>query len=962
MAARHVQTTQQTPLTDRQDAASHGNAKQPSGPCNYRNLNVGGNVPKCGCLRFTSMPLERPGSDSATSQSGWCVCEHHSCFHNRDPVDGHSISGVSMVEEAQTPKQSTHQTPAQPRLQYMQNEQEVGWAEDDFLPGIQRSNFNKFGASMESLPAIPSQCLLPSETGSRASSSHAGYSRPFGGRGLDTLSHIPKPNTLSLDPPAIGRAVIGDNGKVMQIYEDSNGQGQLQSLTEIATPSRRSSQDLDAEVTYTRNATAVQKALHTITEGNEVTMTLRPSEDTHAGSNNAISATLHNESNDDNLLPKIRSIMNHVADYPETKRNHEYRLDQLENSSFSHPVIEEMKDQHEMLDTRVHDLEIRMEDVEKHNLYETSSVGSKQIMGASMDSRSSSALISHAINNLDSSRIEALEAQILELQAIATPSHLRPWEVEVVFLPFGPQLMGIWSTKDAMSQRPRMNSASGDEWTQTQQSGAATDQARLTTHHEAIAWDVCAADLDEDTTPWLIPRACNAGSRVDQRLRSRGLVRKILVKGPDARDVQAAMLSAFGDLPGILARDPYSDRHRESTWPDSLAQYFGLRVPWIPLRKDHKISALRFLNVSEMVTPALWTVNFLSSSVVMRSTGLRRLYVTHPDSYIQHLGSTVSWTWQKLRQLDRVYPDLVIRHTPEADAVEPCWEFDARYDTVPSLNSSFSSHHSLSIRQISHEDMEPRSPSDHFSSAPASPTTSTTPTSLPAYPKLPISPLRERNPFRPPVRTTSMPLVPIKTSPSQSSKRPLVSYDAERETQSSPGGQWPIPLHISKRHRTRSPSRPRDTPRWSTGPPSPYAYVDEFNHKRGSTPFAYATPHSNGPYVERHQNGNSSGEDDDYDEEGEEELGSTTDNESEIGGGEKNALSDFDADEWEGVEEHDSRIAGTIESLRQENEDSGSESCPSEYPSTQPEVSGNACTKAGFRIHVDDEIDLPDTY
>jgi len=875
-------------------------------------------------------------------------------------MEGNSLSGVTLVEEAQILRQQPHQTPTQPRLQYMQDGPQVGWTEDDCLPGTQPSNFIKFGASMESLPAIPSQCLLPSEIGSRASSSQAGYARPFGGRGLDTLSHIPKVNTLSLDPRIVGRAITGENGKMMQIYEDSNGQGHLQSLTEVATPSRRSSQDLDAEALHTRNITTVQKALQTISEGNEVTMTLRPSEDAPAGSDHAVSATLRKESSDDNLLPKIQSIMNHVADYPETRRNHEYRLDQLENSSFSHPAIDDLKDQHEMLDTRVHDLEIRLEDVEKHNLYENSSIGSKHIMDGSMDSRSSSALISRAIENLDNSRIEALEAKILQLETFAAPSHSRPWEVEVVFLPFGPQLTGIWSIKQAMSQRSRMNSTSGDEWTQTQQSSAAIDQARLTSHHEAIAWDVCVADVTDDDTPWLFSRACNTGSVIDERLRSRGLVKKICVKGPDARDVQAAMLSAFGDLSAILAQDPYSDRHTESAWPNSLAQYLGLRIPWVPLRKDHKVSALRFLNVSEMITPALWTVNFLSSSVVMRSTGLRRLYVTHPDSYVQHLGSTVSWTWQKLRLLDRVYPDMSVRHTPEADADEPCWAFDARYDTMPSLNSSFASHHSLSIRQVTHEDIEPTSPSDHFSSAPASPATSTTPTSLPPYPTLPLSPLRERHPFRPPARTTSMPLILNKSSPSQTSKRPLVSCDVEHVTQSF-SAHGPVPLHISKRHRTRSPSRPRDTPRWSTGPPSPYAPIDDFNYKRGTTPFAYATPHSNAPYIERQHSVDSSGDDDDYHDN--EERGSTTDIESEFGGGEQNALSDFNADEWEGVdEEHDSPLVSMIESLKHEKEDSGSESCPSEYPSTQPEVNGNACTKAGFRIHVDDETNLPGRY
>jgi len=186
-------------------------------------------------------------------------------------------------------------------------------------------------------------------------------------------------------------------------------------------------------------------------------------------------------------------------------------------------------------------------------------------------------------------------------------------------------------------------------------------------------------------------------------------------------------------------------------------------------------------------------------------------------------------------------------------------------------------------------------------------------------------------------------LIPVKSSPSQPSKRRIASFD--HETQSSPT-RAPSALHLSKRHRTRSPSRPRDTPRWSVGPPSPYPFED-FERKRGTTPFAYATPHSNGPYIDNHISGELLGDED-------EERGSTTDD-SELDGGDRNALSDY-ADEgqaedvWEGLQdepEYESRNAG--KSLRHDDEES--DSCPSEYPSTQPPEAGNI--KAGFLIHVD---------
>jgi len=791
---------------------------------------------------------------------------------------------------------------------------------------------------------------------------------------MQTLSHIPKPGTTGPDPPNLGKGRIVDaNGKIMQMYEDSHGLGFLQSLTEVATPSMRSSQGVDADLAFNNNVTKVQEALQRVVNDlgqAETTVALRPD---HAGSENAVqSVTMGNDSNDDNLLPRIRHIIDHVADYPETKRNHERRLDQLENASFSNDAVEELRDQNDQLDIRITDLEGRMGHVENAQMLPDASSINDSIV-----TRTSSALIASAIDRIDSSRIEALEAQIAELQAIAPPSHSRPWEVEVVFLPFGPRLLGIWSAQHSMTQLSRMNSMSGDERTQTQNNSIAAAQARLTAHDHAIDWENSVADLSDQDAPWLMAKACGVGQRVDERLRSRGLVKTIQVTGPDARDVQAAMLAAFGDLPTTLAEDPYSHRDHKITVPHSLSQYLGLRAPWIPLRKLHKNSCLRFLNTSEMITPALWTVHFLSSSVAMRSSGVRRLYVTQPDSYIQHLSPTASWTWQKLRQLDRVYSESSFNHTPEADANEPCWETDNRLDPPPSLNSSIVSQ-SLTIRPVSREEIEPSSPSDHFSSAAISRQISTTPTSLPLPLGRQFSPLKERHPFRPiHTRTTSMPsLIPIKTSSSQPTKRRIGSFEHEPRSSPTPG---PSALSL-KRRRTRSPSRPLDTPRWSVGPPSPYTYVEDF--KRGTTPFAYATPHSNAPYIERHLSG------DMIDDESDPERGSPTDNSS-IGGGERNALSDYEEeavdgaddhghqveDEWEGVQDEEAResfgSSGFAVSLRHDGQaeelDRESDSCPSEYPSTQQphdqskeafsSGSRDGETKAGFRIHVDEEVE-----
>jgi hypothetical protein len=931
------------------------------------------------------------------------MCSHHACFHE-DSGDGQRgrVQGDASVpvtpQQSKTQPSSISQT-NQARRNILQDKPQEGRHPhvSDIPDTLQWKNFIHTGSSMGSLPAIPSQCLLPSDNGSVSSHSQGQHNRPFAGLGLKTLSHIPKANTTGrtvTNPGSCRSPAV--NVRAMQVYEDSAGHPFLQSLTEVATP--QTSQSTGAEEVFSKNVTYVQDTLERLTDGkaqtiggtvavrhgyNEAAVTVSTGTD---------SILVHHDNNEE-LIPRLRRVLNHIGTYPVTMQDHERRLGLLEEGSFSNAAVEEVQENQEHVDTRIGELEERVVELEKAQsaMNDASSMGSRHHLEGSTDSRisnTSSALIAAAIDRVDYARVQALEAQVTELQASAPPSHSRPWEVEVVFIPFGSRLMGIWATQHAMTQRSRGNSTATMEGTQTQSNSFAAAQASLTSHDHTPSWEASAPSaigLGDPHAAWLMPRACGLRTKVDERLRSRGLVKLIQIRGSDARDVQAAMMSAFGDLPVTLANDPFtqSDRNKLRIVPESLSNYLGLQASWIPLRKLHRDSCLRFLNPSEMVTPALWTVPFLSSSVAMRSTGVRRLYVTQPASYIQHLNTeTANWTWQKLRQLDRVYPESQsFQHTPEADAQEACWQFDQRLDQPPSIHSSFGSHYSLlSIRSIPHdEEAEPTSPSDHFSSAAASPSASTTPTSVAPAQGRQVSPLRERHPFRPiHTRTISMPsLAPLKSSNSQSSKRRISSFD--HESQSSPILGTSVPTLTLKRRRiSRSPSRPRDTPRWSVGPPSPYTFVDDIvERKRGTTPFAYATPHSNAPYVEassRPRSGVDLRDDDD------DEQGSTTDDFNVEEGYDQNALSDYDSDEgsghqpddeWEGVQDdgvmtgYESRTivgkAGAVVSLRQSEEDGDSEagSHPSEYPSTQP--SGfHAEAKVPFQIY--EEVDDDEAY
>ncbi|KAL2071733.1 hypothetical protein VTL71DRAFT_12968 [Oculimacula yallundae] len=1055
MAARNIQTGTNTPLLNRYtNDEDPVETRLPSGRCNYTNLSAGGSAPVCGCRRFWDKALSTPRStfeDNAPRsqvRSGFCMCEHHACFHDEGPStqSGQVPADITLTEAIPTIAQN-----ALSRKDAAMQDHGLEVSYRDPIPDTLQWGQYVHTGSATSLPAIPSQCLLPSDNGSVTSGSQGASIRPSG-LGLRTFNPMP---TITSGNAMTGQQPV--DTRRMQLYEDANGNAFLQSLTEVATPSARASQDPVTGADLVKNVSYVRDALDKYTQAPvkpNAKLDQSQLQIKHSESNPGPLALTQIEcSTEASLIPRLRNLVNNLSEYPTKIQNHEHRLELLENNSYSLPAIEDLKDADDCLDNRVCEIEERLRDVEKGQaaINDASSIGSRQHVNTSFDSRASmtsSAMIASAMDRLDSSRLEALEAQVAELQAAALPSHSRPWEVEVVFLPFGSRLMGIWSGQRTMSQRSRLNSTQTDEWTQTQNNSMAVAQASLTAHHQAFAWEKSATDLSDQESAWLMAKACGVGSRVDERLRSRGLVKMIQILGPDARDVQAAMWKAFGDLPEVLTEDQFSQHDDENVGrvPRSLKNYLGLSAPWIPLRKIHKDSCLRYLNPSEMVTPALWTVPFLSASVAMRHSGVRRLYVTQRDSYIQQLGgNNADWTWQKLRQLPRVYPDQKsFDHTPEADAHEPCWEFDERLDPPhESIHSSFASQiSSLSIRSHPHEHQEeaydPASPSDHFSSGPLSPDASTTPTSVAPHHTAPLSPLHERNPFRPiHTRTTSMPLptmVPTKgsqpnitTTTIQKSKRRIASF--EHETHSSPSRapsasasayttnpSLNLNLNIKRRRISRSPSRPRDTPRYSTGPPSPYTFFDD-KREEGMTPFAYATPHSNAPYIERARTRSMTRsvigiyEDVDPDEDfvaeemshdgaGDSDGGSETDEvfvHEDEEGGEANALSDFEEGEWEGVQDdfdadadadahsnryspHSITVGKSVPSaLRSElGHGNGTEdvdiddgasdvsSVPSEYPSRQPEglfdISsgmgmGMGVQKPGFRIHVDDEVD-----
>ena len=528
------------------------------------------------------------------------------------------------------------------------------------------------------------------------------------------------------------------------------------------------------------------------------------------------------------------------------------------------------------------------------------------------------------------------------------PSTSHPWEVEVVFLPF--PLKKAWQESHLFKTEAHIGS---DEWTQLPM----THSTATLRSQSPFYGDWVSPDHD---TAWLFPKACGDNSMVDRRLRSRGLVKAVTVNGSDARSVNLAMHAAFGSV----FRD--MQMYSRSQTPDGrVSTFLGLQSAWIPLRKIHKDSRLRFLSPAEMMTPAMWDVQFLNS-VMMRSSE-PRLFVTHPDAYLQDFQAyETGWTWQRLKEMSRVHDDGgILPSGPEADNREDCWSWNEQLDEPPSAQASMSA---------------PKDRQTTISSSPSQqyfPAVSMFRSSSPGILARGQSPaLKGRRGSRPPhIRTVSMPISgPAPNSPA-SARRRIVSYGQSRRA--SPAVRTNSQSAIMKPRRTRSPSHQRFTPRWTASPsPMPLGIADR-QTARGTTPFAYATPYSNAPLQDvRAVRGSSTTHNvpafvSDVDPEADIDIYDESDSDYEYNDDESDGSveilnhaqlnPEFDTQRWHlpedepwpGIEDQDRISDGENIDPREADQRSNASSQPSEYPSTQS--AWPAEDAAGFQIHEDDE-------
>lgn len=858
------------------------NPNLPGGPCNFVDLSHGPNGAKCGCRRFWGRQVAGAGNHTM-DQMGWCMCSHHACFHDDVQNTQTQATPTPVLDNLpgqENEKPKSNRMPLSPVQDFasLHMPHSLGAAAMDFAT----LNFDSFSSNnglgvdvlpeanppapaMETdsmpdtlswknvpstqghqtpLPPIPSQCLIQASPGaSTTASSQLRYLKPFGGKGLNTLSGVPSFRSRELTREMTTTCVGSSNDhREAQIHDDV-----ITVRSGGATP--------------TPGSTKLKKPSHPTSVASGA-----PTPD------------------------KVECLADQV-------NNHEERLDKLETGSIYNAAHEECSDKHDMTDLRVTELESRMDDVEKRINDDAVSIVSSRRTTQRDDDANASVMSSQtgapalaadriALQN----QVEKLQAHVKHLEASSLPSYSSPWEVEVVFLPF--PLKGIWLEAQEF-KTPRL-SAGRDEWTQMPNTNTrATPDPQISS-----AYDEWAGQ----DSGWLLPRACVPGRLIDQRLRSRGLIKTVSVRGADARSVHLAVGNAFESALHLMPspanpRSPYASDAR-------VDRFFGLQQSWVPLRKVHKDSRLRFLSPAELLTPVLWNSTFLVDSVVMKATGVHRLYITQPEAYLQdshllsHQGLDVGWSWQKLRELARVYPEsqssTSSSEVPEADACEDCWSYNARLDEAPTtrrvLVSPIPPHErAVSVSRTSNGSTE------LFFTGPSNPILSSAIMS-PVQTRGP-SPLiqRERRTSRTPsiragsVPPTHMPAVP---SPTRSFRRhgsyaivsslagpsyqrhssPLVTgRPSPRLSIVTPAVTNPSAVAMITKHRrrsTRSPSlRLRNTPRWSTrsysrspsvGPlfqnmSALYAANNNEEHQRGerrTTPFAYATPHSNAPLPE----------------------------------------------------------------------------------------------------------------
>lgn len=441
------------------------------------------------------------------------------------------------------------------------------------------------------------------------------------------------------------------------------------------------------------------------------------------------------------LAPHLLALQRHLSAQPNvstTLQNISDRLWMLENASFQHVPAEEINDKFELMDGRLLEIEHRLIDLEKNyfkaeEARETALVRREDFEDGSICSGGSDlpmSLLTKVLNETQkNARLDAIEERLNHLES-AEPSHANPWVIEVILLPWGRDLKGIWFSQAELDRTDcSMSGASqaSEDRSQTFLRHPSRSLQLPDAQHPDLSGDELYGQEGLEQEEHWHPRACGPKSKVWHRLKSRGLIRHVTIKEPGARHIlneihdtfTSDLLDSLGGNSAFIDDSQETDSESESQSTENSLEpaetasasaafhgYLTHRPPVVPLRKVYKESQLRWLPKSELITPTLWNAEFLSSGVLMNATGgKKRLYVTVGAAYRQSIRHEM--TWKEVKELPRVRRSSSSSgddQEPEDNEHEhePWWDSDPRldplYDRVSSdrdlSNSSFSSSNS----------------------------------------------------------------------------------------------------------------------------------------------------------------------------------------------------------------------------------------------------------------------------
>lgn len=807
-----------------------GEQELPNGSCNYRDLSIGSRAPVCGCSRFWLNSSNFTAQDGG-SERAWCFCGHHACFHG-------SVS---------QPQPSLEQGVVGSTGQGLRNGSNVYTGDNGMAQaGPSTPQKRPMGLGIQPTSRQQSQSI-----NTRVWEALNNFARnQEDGAASDISSRLPSTNAPSL----VEEPRLTPNQLIQERLQQYRSMGppinippgpmprppEEYSATEVATPSIAGTPDFRAIASSSTDTRISPGHLqpsnlaprHTQNHEFERAEPL-PRPATAPQPEPTVNAPHQmTQMEQQNVIQQLQNIV----------RVQGQRIEVLESLSFSQPPVEELQDRFEIFDGRLLDVEQWRADHEQtHDAVDPrpsssklrkllptgASFGSDASFDSSAAAHTEAAVLATLAANAETHpRIDALETRVSDLENAAMPSFARPWQVQVVLLPWGRDLRGIWFTSmEATQHSMRSTTQQSEEWSGAQSATKLTFKSSDTgawTTESIQAW---ANDAQE----WLSPKACGPNGTVFQRLASRGLVRDVTITASDGRHIQDAIRAAF---------DHFQPSQTELN-PDDTSRYQALREPFIPLRKIRKSSRLRFLSSAEMVTSASWTASFLDSSVFMKvSDGQRRLYVTTPEAYLQP--SNDGWSWKKIRDLP------LFDATGEEQAaqignlaIEACWSYNDQLDYVPSVHSSFGSHES----QWSTRSQFPANEGDDQDDPPASPHSESL---LP----------RQRTVSMPNSSSAFVHLREILPKRRVASFEPVSTVPIHVD-------ETGVPIPAKRRRISHSPEAERRgvnlTPRLSREPPSPFTSEvaaegrsqGTSSRKRGNTPFAYATPHSNSHFISR---------------------------------------------------------------------------------------------------------------